>query len=136
MLIFTLGIFCRRHIILFICGMQSIQTKYNATFWLHLFVTLLSWFLPFLFHWSLALLAYGTVLMQFVVFGACLMNRGHKLNDDGEDTFYAHLLEIVGFKFDRVKVRRFVRFWKYILLSAFTVLWQLILGFEPFVKFW
>jgi hypothetical protein len=110
---------------------NAISTRYNFTFWLHLALTLFSWTLPFVVDWKLAVAAYVTVLMQFVLFNACLMNRGHALNDDGDDTFYAHLLEIAGIRLNRKKVKTFVRFWKYILLAALAILWQPILGNDP-----
>lgn len=114
---------------------QVIATKYNFTFWVHLILTLFSWTLPFFVPWPLALAAYATVLLQFVFFNRCLMNGGHNLDDSENDhTFYAYLLELLGIKLDRRKVKRFVRFWKYILLASFTVLWQVILGNTPL--FW
>jgi hypothetical protein len=110
--------------------MSTIASKYNFTFWLHLILTLFSWTLPFVVDWKLAVAAYAVVLLQFVVFNACLMNRGHGLADDGDDTFYAHLLEQAGFRLDRKKVKGFVRFWKYIILAAVAVLWQVVLGHQ------
>jgi hypothetical protein len=61
--------------------MQTIPSTLNATYWLHFGLTVLSWFIPFLFDWRLVLCAYSIVLLQFVIFGGCLMNRGHALND-------------------------------------------------------
>lgn len=106
--------------------------KYNFTFWLHLFVTLLSWAAPFLAPWPLVLLAYSIVVLQFIVFKRCLMNKGHALNDtDNDYTFYAYLLEHLGFHFQRARVKRFVRFWKYLILAVFTLIWQLLLHQKP-----
>jgi hypothetical protein len=97
-------------------------------FWFHLFITMLSWAAPFLFDWKWTLLAYCIVLLQFVVIGGCIVNRGHNLDDSGENTFYAHLLEIIGFRFDRQKVKTFVRFWIYVILAGVTIVWQLVLN--------
>ena len=109
--------------------MQTIPSTFNATYLLHLGLTILSWFIPFLFDWRLVLCAYSVVLLQFVVFGGCLMNRGHALNDTENDhTFYAHLMENAGLKVNRTKVKGFVRSWIYVLLGSIAVLWQVILG--------
>lgn len=112
---------------------ESIVAKYNITFWLHLFVTLLAWAVPFLFPWPWVLAAYAAVVLQFTVFKRCLMNKTHALDDtDNDHTFYAYLLEQhLGLRLPRVKVKRFVRFWKYLLLSGFTLFWQLGLKKTP-----
>lgn len=113
---------------------SAINSKYNSGFWVHLSLTALSWFIPFLFDWRLVLTAYSVVLMQFVFFGGCLMNRRHALEDRGNDnTFYAHLLEMIGFRFNRSKVKRFVRFWIYVILGSFSLLYQVALGYEPLI---
>lgn len=112
--------------------MQTISSKLNATYWLHLGLTVLSWFIPFLFDWRLVLTAYCIVLAQFLVFGGCLMNRGHGLEDaDNDDTFYAHLLEGVGLKFNRANVKVFVRSWIYVILGSIAMIWQVVLGMSP-----
>jgi hypothetical protein len=113
---------------------DAIPVRYNLTFWLHLFVTAFSWFIPFLFDWKLVLLAYGSVVLQFAVFGGCLMNRAHALKDEGNDhTFYAHLLERLGFRFSRQRVKTFVRLWIYVLLGIAAVSWQVGLGYPALV---
>ncbi len=113
----------------------SQKVEYNFMFWFHFFLTALSWFIPVLFWWPLVLTAYSVVLLQFVFFKRCLMNEGHALDDDGDFTFYAFLLEQVGFRPNRAKTRKFVRFWIYIIMGAFTILWQIVLGFEPLIQF-
>lgn len=113
----------------------SQKVDYNFMFWLHLFLTMLSWFIPVLFWWPLVLGAYSIVLMQFVVFNRCIMNKEHDLDDDGEFTFYAFLLEQIGFKPDRAKTKIIVRKWIYVFLGSVTVLWQLVLGQDHLIHF-
>lgn len=111
--------------------MQAISSKFNSTYWLHLGLTILSWFIPFLFDWRLVLIAYSIVLLQFIVFGGCLMNRGHGLEDaDNDHTFYAHLLEGVGIRLDRGRVKSFVRSWMYVVLASIALIWQVAIGKE------
>ena len=63
-----------------------------------------------------------------------VMNRAHDLEDTGNDhTFYAHLLEHLGFRFERRRVKNFVRFWIYILLGVMAVTWQVGFGQEALV---
>ncbi len=115
--------------------MTNIASKVNPVFWLHLILTMTSLVGPFLFSWYLMLIAYSIVLLQFFFFGRCLMNEGHNLDDDGDDTFYAYLLEKLGFNFDRKKVRGFVRSWLYAVLAGICILWQLVLGYPPLLFF-
>jgi Na+/glutamate symporter len=114
----------------------KISTNYGFVFWFHLFITVLSWFAPFLFTWYLPIAVYAIVLMQFYVFGRCVINRVHDLSDESSDsTFYAFLLETVGFDVNHKKVKRFVRFYLYFILTAITLIWQLGLGNAPLLFF-
>lgn len=113
----------------------SQAVEYNFMFWLHLFLTMLSWFIPFIFWWPIVLVAYATVLMQFVVFNRCIMNKEHALDDDENFTFYAFLLERIGFKPDHVKTKKIVRKWIYVFLASVTILWQIVLQKEPLFYF-
>lgn len=113
----------------------SQKVDYNFMFWLHLFLTMLSWFIPVLFWWPLVLTAYTIVLLQFVFFNRCLMNEGHALEDDGDFTFYAFLLEQIGFKPNRAKTKVIVRKWIYIFLASVTILWQLVLKQDHLIHF-
>jgi hypothetical protein len=110
----------------------KITTNYGFVFWFHLFITVLSWFAPFLFTWYLPIAVYIIVLCQFFVFGRCVLNRVHALSDESTDyTFYGYLLETVGFEVNHRKVKRFVRFYLYFILTAVTLTWQLVLKNAP-----
>ncbi len=114
----------------------KISTNYGLVFWFHLFITVLSWFAPFLFTWYLPIAVYIIVLLQFAFLGRCVINREHDLSDADEDsTFYAFILETVGFKPNRKKVKRFVRWYLYFILTATTLIWQLGLGNTPLLFF-
>lgn len=109
-----------------------INGSFGIIFWFHLFITVLSWFAPFLFSWYYLLPVYLMIVLQFMVFKRCLLNKEHAL-DDGEDnmTFYAHLLEMVGFNFERKNVKIFCRKLLYPILTTITLFWQIFLGHEP-----
>jgi len=109
----------------------------NAVFFLHLGLMILSWTLPFLIDWRLAWVVYGIVLLQFWVFGRCLMNKGHAIDDiHSDETFYSHLLERAGIYFPRSKVKRFVRLWLLLGLSFIAWLWQYYWGMKPLLIRW
>ncbi|QTN39134.1 hypothetical protein HZ996_08295 [Cryomorphaceae bacterium] len=107
----------------------------RAVFWfsVHLTLTVGAYFIPFLFDWPLVVSAYSVVLLQFLFFGRCLMNDGHDLSENEDETFYSDLLERLGFKPNRKKLRRFVRGYLYVLLMAFTLLWQVLWEHEPWL---
>lgn len=105
--------------------------KSGIVFFLHLFVTLLAWVAPFLFTWWMSAIVMGAVVLQFVLFGRCLMNRHHDLGEDDHATFYSYLLERIGFQPDRRRLKVFVRRYLYPALAGFAYLWQAVLGFDP-----
>lgn len=102
--------------------------KTKIVFALHLFVTILAWVAPFLFPWQLCLAAYGLVMLQFHVFGRCLMNAHHGLAEDGDRIFYTDLLEKMNFYPNRKRVKFFVRKVLYPSMAVIAVLWQVVLG--------
>lgn len=104
-------------------------------FWAHLFVTLLAWMGPFLFSWYLMVVAYTLVQLQFVFLNRCVMNKGHALEEVDDYTFYAFLLEMVGFQPNRKVVKFITRKMIYVGLALVAVLWQVVLGFEPLLFF-
>lgn len=107
------------------------ESEHNLSFWFHLLITLLAWLGPFLFSWYLMVTAYGIVLLQFLIFKRCLLNKSHALEDAEDATFYSYLLELLGFKVNRTLLKLWVRRYVYFLLAAFTLVWQLWLGYNP-----
>ncbi len=111
----------------------KVSSTHNFAFWFHLLITILAWVGPFLFSWYLMVTAYGLVLLQFLIFNRCLLNARHALDTetDKETTFYSYLFEQIGYYPNRKTLKLIVRRYLYIILSLVTVLWQVVLGFEP-----
>lgn len=105
--------------------------KNQFVYFLHLFLTVGSWFAPFLVRWDWLLPAYGLVMLQFILFDRCLMNGEHDLTEADNNTFYSHLLTRVGIEHNKKTVKQFVRSYLYYLLTGLTVLWQWVFGQEP-----
>jgi hypothetical protein len=110
---------------------QASNSARNWVFWFHLLITLLAWLGPFLFSWFWIVSGYLIVVLQFIVFKRCLLNAKHDLDISEDTTFYSHLLESIGFKIDRTRLKLFVRRYLYLLLAILTLVWQLILNHEP-----
>jgi hypothetical protein len=110
---------------------QASNNARNWVFWFHLWITILAWLGPFLFSWFWIVSAYLIVLLQFIIFKRCLLNAKHDLDISDDTTFYSHLLESVGFKIDRGRLKLFVRRYLYLLLALFTLIWQLMLKQDP-----
>lgn len=111
----------------------SSPIAHKLTFALHLLVTLLAWAGPFLFSWWLMAVAYGAVQLQFWVFGACLMNKHHGLEETNDATFYSHLFTQLGIPHRPRQVKRVVRNGLYLLLGAWAWVWQVILGHDAWL---
>lgn len=105
--------------------------KSRLVFALHLFVTILAWVAPFLFPWKWCVAAYSLVMLQFHVFGRCLMNEQHGLKEEGNRIFYTDLLEKLNLHFDRARVKFFVRRVLYPLMAFVSVVWQVWLENAP-----
>ena len=119
-------------VLFYFCSMNSDikNSNLNISFWLHLLVTILAWAGPFLFSWQLMIAAYLLVQLQFWIFGRCLLNEQHDLSEEDDYTFYAFLLEYLGFNFNRKAVKMIVRNGLYLVLAALTFIWQVILKHE------
>lgn len=103
----------------------------NLVFWVHLVITLSAWVLPFLFWWPIVWAIYALVHLQFAIFGRCLMNKMHALDESDDKILYSDVLEALGFRPNRKKLKRFVRLILYPLLAVVAVVWQVVLGVKP-----
>lgn len=111
---------------------MSTQTlKSSFLFWLHVLSVVATWVLPFLISWKFAIAIYAAVMIQFAIFGKCLMNVHHGLDESGGRIFYTDLLEKMGFQPDPRLVKTIVRQWLYPTLSLVAILWQVVLGNAP-----
>lgn len=111
--------------------MDRNSLKANLVFALHFIITALAWVAPFLFSWQILVPVYLAVLVQFAVFGRCLMNEGHNMDEADDATFYSHLFEKMGFRPNRSRLKFYVRKVFYPVLAAVTLIWQLGLGNVP-----
>lgn len=107
--------------------------RHEFAFWSHLFVTLLAWVAPFCFSWQILVPAYAVVMLQFAIFGRCLLNREHALEEEENATFYSYLLEKMGLHVNRGRVKLLVRRILYPTMSLVAIVWQAVLGNEPWL---
>ena len=106
---------------------EKLESQHNFMFYFHVFITSLAWVGPFLFSWQIMLVAYATILLQFLVFKKCLLNDKHDLTVSEDATFYSYLFEMCGMTVNRPVIKNIVRKYLYFVLGAFTYLWQVIL---------
>lgn len=110
---------------------KNINSVLNTAFWFHLFITALAWLGPFLFSWYWMLIAYGIVILQFMIFGRCLLNKSHGLKDENNATFYSVIFDLLGIKHNPARLKYWVRNWFYPILALFTLALQLLLKWQP-----
>lgn len=110
---------------------RKYNSDLNLAFWFHLFITALAWVGPFLFSWYLMVSAYLIVMLQFLFFGRCLLNKSHGLEDTNNATFYSVLFDMVGYQHNPQKLKVWVRRYIYPILAVFTIVLQLVLNWEP-----
>lgn len=107
------------------------MTKSNLLYLLHLLAVIATWLLPFMVSWKLAVLVYAAVVLQFAIFGKCLMNEHHGLKENGDRIFYTDFLEKLGFRPNEKRLKTFVRSYLYPSLAIVTLIWQVWMGNEP-----
>ena len=107
---------------------QSIKIRF--VFLLHLLGVLATWVLPFWVNWKLTVSIYTAVMIQFAVFGKCLMNEHHGTKEEGDRVFYTELLEHLGFYPNPRLVKVLVRQVLYPVLAVVAIIWQVWLGKE------
>jgi hypothetical protein len=109
------------------------SSQHNFVFWVHLLLIALAWTGPFLFRWQLLLPPYLFVILQFWFFKKCFMNDAHQLSEGDDTTLYSYAFEKMGWQVNRKRLKFLVRNVFYPFLAAFTLLWQLGLGFKPLI---
>jgi hypothetical protein len=112
-------------------GLKPNSGEEKFYFFIHLIAIILAWFGPFLFSWKIIIPVYFLVIAQFIIFKSCLMNKHHGLDEREGHTFYSELFELMGFQPNRRKLKMFIRRYLHFILAMITLLWQVILGFEP-----
>ncbi len=103
----------------------------RVIFIFHLFIMVLAWVAPFLFSWYLVVPIYLLLIVQFAVFGRCLLNKAHNLEGERGSTLYVYVFDYLNIKVNRDKLNYFIHKPFYIILTVITLTWQLVLGFMP-----
>lgn len=103
-------------------------TSFNLFFWFHILITILAWLGPFICDWRLMLISYSIVVLQFLIFKECFVNRKHAMDEDEDATLYSFVFEKFGWQPNKKKLKTFIRRYAYILLAGITIVWQLVLG--------
>ena len=111
--------------------LKSYSKEEKVYFFIHLIAIIFAWIGPFLFSWKIIIPVYILVTAQFIIFKSCLMNKHHGLDESDDHTFYAELLELIGFQPNRRELKKFIRGYLHVILAIITLLWQVGLGFEP-----
>ncbi len=111
--------------------MLSQKTQSNVLFILHCILTAGAYAAPFLINWKILVPVFVATILQHAIWGRCLLNAKHGLSEEDGSTFYSEAFERMGFRPNKTKIRFFVRKILYALLTAVTLLWQVVLGKEP-----
>ena len=106
----------------------------TLVFWAHVLVMALAWLAPFLFSWKIMVPVYAAVVLQFAVFGRCLLNKQHGFVETEDRIFYSEVLEKLGFHPQPRLVKTVVRRYLYPFLALVAVVWQWYLGFAAVLR--
>jgi len=96
-------------------------------FWTHLVLIILIWASPFFINWKIILFFILLYYLQLIIIGDCIITKKQFKTKKREITFYSFLLENIGFKFNRKKIRYLVDYILPWIILSIALIWQLIL---------
>ena len=96
-------------------------------FWTHLILIILIWASPFFINWKIILFFILLYYLQLIIIGDCIITKKQFKTKKRETTFYSFLLERIGFKFNRKKIRYLADYIFPWLILFIALLYQLIL---------
>jgi hypothetical protein len=106
------------------------KKDYGIYFWLHLFVIVFWYVMPFLFSWYW--LMFGVVFSygQGLIINGCVLTYA-QFGKGSDETFFAYYLRKIGINLNK-KTAKLIFFWiEPIAIFSVALIWQLILGFKP-----
>ncbi|NTV22526.1 MAG: hypothetical protein HGB03_03100 [Candidatus Yonathbacteria bacterium] len=99
---------------------------FGILFWTHLLLIIAVWSSPFWLPWELILIGIILYYLQLLLVGDCILTKWQFKSQRREMTFYAHVLEKLGFQFDRHKVRFTADYIMPGIILGIALLWQLL----------
>jgi hypothetical protein len=107
------------------------KTKlFGFTFYLHLALIILAYASPFLFNWKWIFIGIFTLFVEYWIFEGCILTN-KQFGKDQSMTFYTIYLEMLGFKFDRMKFKFFIRYIMPFIVLTIAIIWQILLRKIP-----
>ncbi len=102
----------------------DVHKDFGLIFWLHLLLLAAIWSSPFWVPWRWMLAGIALYYLQLLIVGGCILTKLQFGASKPETTFYAHLLESIGFRCDRRRVSFTVDYVLPWLLIGIALLWQ------------
>lgn len=104
-----------------------VKNHFRAYFLLHLVIILLIWISPFYLNWKIILFLIFLYYIQLLIFGNCVINIIQFSTRFREPSFYAFVLERLGFKINRKRIILLADFVFPWIILGISLIWQLIL---------
>jgi len=107
--------------------------KKQIIFWFHLILIILAWTSPFWLNWKwitgLIILNY----IQIIIFKGCVLTLAQFEKEGKQMTIYTYVLESLGFKVNRQKMKFIARYIMPIIIFLIAILWQILLNKNPII---
>lgn len=100
---------------------------FGFTFYIHLILIIIAYSSPFLFNWKLIALGIIILFIEYFLFEGCILTNIQFGKKQKDLTFYTIYLELLGFKFNRKKLKFFIRYIMPFIVLAISLIWQEIL---------
>ena len=110
--------------------------KKAIIFWIHLILIILAWTSPFWLSWKIIIFFIVLMYIQVIIFKGCILTIA-QFNKDKEKkmTMYTFILEKMGFKVNRMFIKRLSRFVFPIIIIIVSLIWQVLLNNQVFLHF-
>ncbi len=113
--------------------MKKKENLFGFIFWLHLSLILIAYLSPFLFNYKLILTGIIILFLEYAIFQGCILTNAQFGKKDKNMTFYTIYLEMLGFHFNRKKLKFFIRYIMPFIVLALALIWQVMLGFDVLI---
>lgn len=100
------------------------QKQNRLAFWIHLLVVIAVWSSPFWLSWKLIIVGVAIYYLQLLILGNCVLTRWQFQSREIEISFYAHVLEKFGLRFNHRTVSAITDYVIPWIVLLIALIWQ------------
>ncbi len=106
-------------------------------FSVHIILVILAWTSPFYLSWKIIALLIILNYVQILIFKGCILTNlqfKNKINKYTDMTMYSYSLELLGYKFNRKKIKFLSKYIFPVIIMGIALIWQILLKISVLIK--